>query len=62
MSVAQILQEIETLPPKERRKLFSKLSELNAPDVPESFRLGMAEAARGELLDFDESVRDLDRP
>jgi hypothetical protein len=62
MSVAQILREIEALPPADRQTLFFKLGEMSAADVPESFRIGMAEAARGELLDFDQTLRDLDRP
>jgi len=60
MSVVQILHEIEALPAKDRRKLFAKLSELSAADVPESFRESMAEAARGELLDFDTTLRELE--
>jgi len=61
MSVTQILHEIEALPAKDRKKLFTKLSALTASDVPESFRESMAEAARGELIDLDEALGELDR-
>ena len=59
MSATEILEKIEQLPIEERRRLFQKLSELE--NVPESLRESLAEAARGELIDFDDALRELDR-
>jgi hypothetical protein len=62
MGVTEILHEIEALPVKDRRVLFEKLGQLAAPEALDSFRESMAEAARGELIDFDEVVSELYRP
>ncbi len=59
MSVTEILHEIEALPSAERLRLVEKLVQLTETDVPESLRQSMAEAARGELIDFDEARGDL---
>jgi len=59
MSANEILQKIEELPDEERRQLFQKLSELD--EVPQSLRQSLAEAARGELIDFDDALQELDR-
>ena len=59
MSANEILQEIEQLPDKDRRELFRKLSEFD--DMPESLRQSLAEAARGELIDLDDALQELDR-
>ena len=39
--------------------LFERLCEIEEKDIPESFRQGMAEAERGELLDMDEALKEL---
>jgi predicted transcriptional regulator len=62
MSANELLHAIETLPKQEQIWLMEKLSELAAADIPDSFRQGMAEAERGELMDLDEALRELDRP
>lgn len=62
MGVTEILHEIEALPGKDRQALFARLGELAESDIPASFRQGMAEAARGELVDLDEALRELERP
>ena len=59
MSANEILQKIEELPDEERRQLFQKLSELD--EVPQSLRQSLAEAARGELIDLDDALQELDR-
>lgn len=59
MSANEILQEIELLPDKDRRELFRKLSEFD--DMPESLRQSLSEAARGELIDLDDALQELDR-
>ncbi len=62
MSVTDILHEIEALPTEERLRLVEKLVQLTEADVPESLRESMAQAARGELIDLDEALKDLDQP
>jgi hypothetical protein len=59
MSANEILQKIEELPDEERRQLFQKLSELD--EVPQSLRQSLAEAARGELIDLNDALEELDR-
>ena len=62
MSVTDILHEIEALPTEERLRLVEKLVQLTESDVPESLRVSMAQAARGELIDLDDALKDLDQP
>ncbi len=62
MSTAELLHEIETLPKGEQLWLLEKLSELTEAEIPESFRQSMAEAARGETIELDEALQDLERP
>lgn len=62
MSIAEILHEIEILPSEERLRLVEKLVQLTEADVPESLRQSMAEAQRGELIDLDDALKELDRP
>ena len=62
MSIADILQEIEALPSEERLRLVEKLVQLTEADVPESLRQSMAEAARGEFIEMDEALKELDQP
>ena len=61
MSVAELLHEIEALPSEDRLRLVEKLVQLSEADVPESFRQSMADAARGELIELDEALPELDR-
>jgi predicted transcriptional regulator len=35
---------------------------LTESEIPESFRQGMKEAERGELVDMDDALKELDRP
>jgi len=62
MSVTEILHQIEALPTEERLELVNKLVELREADIPESLRQSMAEAERGELIDLDDALSELDRP
>jgi hypothetical protein len=62
MSVAELLHEIEALPSEERLRLVEKLIQLTENDVPESLRESMAQASRGELIDLDEALKELDGP
>jgi hypothetical protein len=60
MSTTDLLQEIEALPHTERLWLLERLSALAEAEVPESFRQSFAEAQRGEVMDLDEALKDLD--
>ena len=62
MSSRELLQEIETLPKPEQLWLLEKLTQLTEHQIPESLRQSLAEAERGELLDLDEALKELDRP
>ena len=55
-----MLHEIESLPKEERLWLWERLSQLTEVDIPESLRQSLAEAERGELIDLDEALRELD--
>ena len=59
MSAAEILQKIDELPTEERDWLLRKLSEIE--NIPESLRQSLGEAARGELIDLDDALQELDR-
>ena len=61
MSVSEILHEIEALPAAERLQLVEKLVQLAEADIPESLRESMAQAERGELIDLDDALPELDR-
>jgi len=61
MSVAEILHQIEALPAEERLQLLEKIFELPEATIPESLRQSMAEAERGELIDMDDALQELDR-
>lgn len=60
MGVTELLHEIEALPSEERLRLVEKLVQLTESDVPESLRQSMVEAARGEFIEMDEALKELD--
>ena len=62
MSATELLNQIEALPKQQRLWLWEKLSELTEADIPESLRQRMAEAERGELIELDDALRELDGP
>jgi len=49
------------LPSEERLRLVEKLIQLTEADIPESLRQSMAEAERGEFIEMDEALKELDR-
>jgi hypothetical protein len=61
MSVAEIMHQIEALPPKERWDILEQTRHLLEPDVLEEFREGMTAIARGEVVDLDEAMPELRR-
>ncbi|WP_395742544.1 hypothetical protein [Prosthecobacter sp.] len=52
MTAAEVIAEIEGLPPEERELVFLRVHEIEEASVPDSFLQGMEEAMRGELLDI----------
>ena len=59
MIANELLQEIEALPKEQQVWLWEKLSQLTEADIPESLRQSME---RGELIDLDDALRELDAP
>ena len=62
MSVAEILAQIEALPPKDRWEVLEHTRHLLEAEIPESFTQGMAEIARGDVIELDEALKALDAP
>ena len=62
MSASELLHEIEALPKEQRVWLWEKVSQLTEADIPESLRQSVAEAGRGELIDLDDALREIDVP
>jgi len=60
MGVMEILQGIEALPVEERWKVLEHTRHLIEPEIPESFKTAMKEIQRGEGLDLDEALKELD--
>ena len=56
MTAQTVIAEIEALPASERAKVFAFVGEAMESDdswIPESFKVGMEEAAAGKLVDVD---------
>jgi hypothetical protein len=60
MSVKEILREIEALPSEQRWNVLEGVRRLVEPEVPASFREGMEQIKRGEGIDLDDALRELD--
>jgi hypothetical protein len=61
MGVSEILKEIKSLPPEERWQIIQRTRETLDSEIPESFKQGMQEIAKGEVIDLDEALPELDR-
>lgn len=61
MGVAEILHQIDILPAEARWKVLEHTRHLVDPEIPESFRQAMAEIERGEVVDLDEALQELER-
>lgn len=61
MGVTEILHEIETLPAAQRWEILEHTRALLASEIPDSFSKAMEEIARGEVIDLDEALEELDR-
>ena len=62
MGVSQILDEIKSLPPEQRWEILERTREMLGPEIPESFKQGMREIARGETVELDEALDALEPP
>ncbi len=62
MGVSQILDEIKSLPADQRWEILERTREMLGLGIPDSFRQGMEEIARGETIELDEALEELDRP
>ena len=60
MSVKEILREIEALPCEQRWTVLEGVRRLVEPEVPASFKEGMEQIKRGEGIDLDDALRELD--
>lgn len=62
MGVSEIIEEIKSLPAEQRWEILERTREMLGPEIPESFKRGMREIARGEVIELDEALDDLERP
>jgi hypothetical protein len=60
MSLTEIMQEIDALNPEDRWKVLEHTRHSIEDEIPESFRRGMDEIQRGETIDLDEALQELD--
>ena len=60
MRVAEILDEIKALSPEQRWEILQRTREMLGPEIPESFKQGMLEIARGDVIDLDEALQELE--
>ncbi|MDD5262678.1 MAG: hypothetical protein PHD76_12610 [Methylacidiphilales bacterium] len=60
MGVTEILHEIDSLPAETRWQVLEHTRHLLEPEIPESFKRAMAEIQRGEVIDLDETLKELD--
>ena len=62
MRVAEILDESKSLSPEQRWEILQRTREMLGPEIPEGFKQGMEEIARGEAIELDEALQDLELP
>jgi len=62
MGVTEIIHEIETLPTEQRWQILEHTRRLLEAEIPESFKDAMAEIERGETIELDEALTELDPP
>jgi hypothetical protein len=62
MGVTEILEEIKLLPAQQRWEILERTRQMLDAEIPESFRQGMREIARDEVIELDEALKELERP
>ena len=58
MSASEIIEQIKALPESERREVALYVLKSDKSWIPNSFRQGMLEADRGELVDMEIALRE----
>jgi hypothetical protein len=61
VGVSEILDEIKSLPAEQRWQILERTREMLGAEIPESFKRGMEEIARGEVIELDEALKERDR-
>lgn len=59
VGVSEIIREIEQLPAEQRWQVLERTRDLLSADIPDTFRNGMREIARGDVVELDEALDDL---
>ncbi len=59
MTAQEVIYLIDALPLKERTRVIEHVHEIEDTEVPASFKESMTEAERGELIDLDEALKEL---
>jgi len=62
MGVAEILEEIKSLPPEQRWQVLERTRDMLGVEIPDTFKQGMREIASGQVIELDEALQELDRP
>ena len=62
MGVSEILEEIKSLPAQQRWEILERTREMLDAEIPESFKEGMREISRGEVIELDEALEELEQP
>jgi len=62
MGVAEILEEIKSLPPEQRWQVLERTRNMLGVEIPDTFKQGMREIASGAVIELDEALQELDRP
>jgi len=62
MGVSEILEEIKSLPTQQRWEILERTREMLDTEIPESFKQGMREIARGEVIELDDALKELQKP
>lgn len=58
MSAAEVIAEIEALPPAEREQVLNHFLQLREDEIPPAFRRSMADALAGRGVDMDLALRE----
>ena len=60
MGVSEILNEIKSSPAEQRSQILERTREMLESEIPESFKQGMREIVRGEVIELDEALQELE--
>ena len=60
MGVSEILSEIKSLSSEQRWQIIERTREMLGPEIPESFKQAMGEIARGEVVELDDALNELE--